>query len=253
MKLNHLKAVVTVMILSSTMVAYQNCARANFTGVEAEGPSLKVEDSGLDHVIVVDDEVIDQIIADNQQNAGDQPQIDQPAASDQAATDESSSEQQVADAAPAASNDQAASEEQSNQEVVNNEVVADEQAASEEAPALPEEESIAVEQPVYMANSDLIECAISSNKNKVIFGDNQLLELSSKNSKASRVCMTENACLNLVNNYAAARSCSLSSGAAQSDSQGQCAKVFSGSKGTCKGALALTDASVEKILGDMAK
>lgn len=104
----------------------------------------------------------------------------------------------------------------------------------------------------HMDSNDLVECEISGANAKVILGKSKLLEIGS-NDSATRVCMTENACLNLVNSYAAGHDASLALGAAKSNSQTQVAKIFPGSKGTCKNALPLTDTSVAALLAAMAQ
>ena len=104
----------------------------------------------------------------------------------------------------------------------------------------------------HMASNDLVECEIMGANAKVVLNKAKMLEIGSNKSE-TRVCMTENACLKMVNSYAASRDGALTLGAGKSISQSQVAKIFPGSKGTCKNAIALTDASVSKILAAMSK
>jgi len=97
----------------------------------------------------------------------------------------------------------------------------------------------------------LVECELISQKQKIIF-DQVLSEGSNKS--ATRVCMSENACLKLINSYAAKRDCKLSLGASDlQDSEGQCTKIFPGSKGTCRNAGTVSDDRVTEILDLMGK
>jgi hypothetical protein len=65
--------------------------------------------------------------------------------------------------------------------------------------------------------------------------------------------MSEFACLELVNGYAAARNCSLNSGPATTPgSNAQCTERFPGSRGTCHNATVLSDAEVMELLAGMA-
>jgi hypothetical protein len=101
-------------------------------------------------------------------------------------------------------------------------------------------------------SGSLVECELSSSKNKVVLSDSVTI---GSNAQTSRICMSENACLNLVNEYAASHDCSLAPGAATSPSSNgvQCTKVFPGSKGTCKNAKVLSDADVSALLVKLGK
>jgi hypothetical protein len=100
-------------------------------------------------------------------------------------------------------------------------------------------------------NSGLVECEIMSANSKIILSISNTLA-SGSNAAVSRICMSENACLKLINSYAASRSCKLAPGKPVSDSQTQCAKIFPGSKGTCKNARALSDSDIQNLLNKMA-
>lgn len=101
-------------------------------------------------------------------------------------------------------------------------------------------------------SGSLVECEFSSSKNKVVLSDSVTI---GSNAQTSRICMSENACLNLVNEYAVSHDCSLAPGAATSPSSNgvQCTKVFPGSKGTCKNAKVLSDADVSALLVKLGK
>ncbi|MNT06457.1 hypothetical protein D3C72_1411230 [compost metagenome] len=97
----------------------------------------------------------------------------------------------------------------------------------------------------------LVECELISPKQKIIF-DQVLSEGSNKS--ATRVCMSENACLKVINSYAAKRDCKLSLGASSlQDSESQCTRIFPGSKGTCRNAGVVSDEKVAEVLDLMGK
>jgi len=74
------------------------------------------------------------------------------------------------------------------------------------------------------------------------------------NKRKTRLCMSEGACLIVVNFYASARDCTLTPGAATTpDSNAQCTAVFPGSRGTCKNATVLSDQDIATILVEMAR
>ena len=98
---------------------------------------------------------------------------------------------------------------------------------------------------------DAVECELISSNQKIILGE--VLQIGS-NKQASRVCMSENACLRLINAYASQRDCNLSAGASSlAASEAQCTKIFPGSKGTCRNATLISDERVTEILNTMAK
>lgn len=97
--------------------------------------------------------------------------------------------------------------------------------------------------------SGAVECDLKAPNTKIILS--KTLEGAS-NASCSRVCMSEHACLQLINSYASARSCTLAAGPAQSSASGQCTAIFPGSKGTCKHAKILTDSEVLTLLGALA-
>jgi hypothetical protein len=99
-----------------------------------------------------------------------------------------------------------------------------------------------------MAGNGFVECDLKRPSSKIIFSDT--LSVGS-NAKATRVCMSENACLNLINAYASARNCTMAAGAASSEAKGQCTAIFPGSRGTCKKAQTLSDAQVGELLEKM--
>jgi hypothetical protein len=102
-------------------------------------------------------------------------------------------------------------------------------------------------------SSPLVECELAGAKKKIVFGSNDLLP--GTNASSSRICMSEDACLKIVNAYASERDCQLVSGpaAAGASASRQCTMVFPGSKGTCHNAKILSDSDIESILGKMSK
>jgi hypothetical protein len=73
------------------------------------------------------------------------------------------------------------------------------------------------------------------------------------NSSKSRVCMSENACLNIINKYAGEHSGNLVKGAATSKSSNHdtYTDIFPGSRGTCHDAESMSDDDVEGMLERM--
>ncbi|MGZ3743287.1 MAG: hypothetical protein ACXWRE_07220 [Pseudobdellovibrionaceae bacterium] len=99
---------------------------------------------------------------------------------------------------------------------------------------------------------DLVECELMSPSMKIKL--NQTFEGEHSNDSSTRVCMTENACLKILNTYAADHNCSMALGAATSTGNPtQCTEVFPGSKGTCHNAKVLSDDAISAILANMAK
>ncbi len=95
---------------------------------------------------------------------------------------------------------------------------------------------------------DKIECVVGHNFRIALKSS---LEESHSNSSESRLCMSEHACLNLVNAYATRRNCELKSGHETSNPSGDCTHIFQGSKGTCKNAHIAKDDDVKEILEKM--
>ncbi len=97
----------------------------------------------------------------------------------------------------------------------------------------------------------LVECELIAPNKKIVLDSS--LKVGS-NASETRTCMSEYACLRLINAYSAKRNCELTVGASElSDSEAQCTKIFPGSKGTCKKAGLLDDSQVEAILAQMGK
>ena len=97
--------------------------------------------------------------------------------------------------------------------------------------------------------TSVIECELGAPNVKITLSQ----DLSGgSNAENSRVCMSENACLNLVNTYAEARNCSLSLGLPTTLSAQNCTGIFPGSKGTCHKAQVLSDDEVANLLKKMA-
>ena len=100
--------------------------------------------------------------------------------------------------------------------------------------------------------ANLVECELGSSKNKIILSTSLVV---GSNAQVTRLCMSENACLKLVNAYAEARNCSISTGApmnsAMNSAAGSCTAIFPGSKGTCKNANVISDDQIVKILSAM--
>ncbi|MNL03461.1 hypothetical protein D3C87_1239990 [compost metagenome] len=98
---------------------------------------------------------------------------------------------------------------------------------------------------------NVVECELVSSKQKIILSD--VLQIGS-NASATRVCMSEHACLQLINAYSAKRDCQLSAGASSlAASESQCTRIFPGSKGTCRNATVISDEKVAQILEAMGK
>jgi hypothetical protein len=106
--------------------------------------------------------------------------------------------------------------------------------------------------PSNAANSELVECELGAPNVKIVLKGQLVGDAS--NSVATRVCMSSQACLSLVNAYAAARNCSLAVGApvAASPAGAICTQVFPGSNGTCNNAAVLSDSEIQAILAKMA-
>jgi hypothetical protein len=99
------------------------------------------------------------------------------------------------------------------------------------------------------SDSSLVECELGGSNAKIILSGSMVV---GSNAKDTRICMSENACLNLVNSFAQVRNCSLSQGAPLSDNiSASCTQVFPGSQGTCKNAQVLSDDDVSKLLLNM--
>jgi hypothetical protein len=98
----------------------------------------------------------------------------------------------------------------------------------------------------------MVECQLISPNMKIKLGQDFAGEHS--NGQSSRVCMSENACLKILNAYAANHSCSMASGVVTSPGNpAQCTEIFPGSKGTCHNAKIISDAEIVKILDAMGK
>lgn len=99
--------------------------------------------------------------------------------------------------------------------------------------------------------SGLVECELIHPNQKVILSG---VFLKGSNNSATRVCMSEHACLRIINEYASKRDCTLSLGASsEAASETQCTKIFPGSKGTCHNAAVVSDENVMGILSSMEK
>lgn len=102
-------------------------------------------------------------------------------------------------------------------------------------------------------DADIVECMIGHPNVKVTLTTSSFVPGS--NAVETRVCMSRNACLNIVNEYAAVRGCSLSKGGPTTPGLAgdQCTGIFPGSKGTCKNAKFLNDGAISTLLTEMAK
>lgn len=110
------------------------------------------------------------------------------------------------------------------------------------------------------ASNQIIELAATDPKIFLVGSSNQLVNNGDPNSndnsgdgtETGRVCMSQNACLVLMNSYASVRSCTLHTGAATASSTAtQCTAIFPGSLGTCKNATIVSDSQVAAILMTM--
>ncbi len=98
-------------------------------------------------------------------------------------------------------------------------------------------------------SNGLVECQLIDSKELVVLAAK--FQQQRSNSSKTRVCMSKQACLTLVNAHVAARDGKLVGAKTTEGSQKQCTKEFPGSKGTCNNADALTDAEVAEILASM--
>lgn len=114
----------------------------------------------------------------------------------------------------------------------------------------PSKDPISDEEPENQSeSSNLVECELIHPNQKVILSG---VFMKGSNNSATRVCMSENACLKLINEYASKRDCTLGLGASsESASETQCTKIFPGSKGTCHNAAVISDDNVMGILNSM--
>lgn len=99
---------------------------------------------------------------------------------------------------------------------------------------------------------DLVECQMLHPNKKVVLETS--MQVQHGNSSSIRICMSTNACLSLINEFAVKHSCSLDASApeAAADAQAQCTEIFPGSRGTCKNATILSDAQVSELLVKLA-
>jgi hypothetical protein len=100
--------------------------------------------------------------------------------------------------------------------------------------------------------SSLIECELGHPNKKVVFGTSFA---PGSNASSTRVCMSEDSCLKVINAYAAVRDCALNLGPASSSASpnSQCTKIFPGSKGTCHNAKVMSDQEIASVLQAMGK
>jgi len=95
-----------------------------------------------------------------------------------------------------------------------------------------------------VASGKIVECQMLHPNRKIVLSSD--LEMSPSNASSTRVCMSEKACLDIINDYAVTHNCSLAPGkdSAAADPQLQCTEIFPGSKGTCHNATILSDQQV---------
>jgi hypothetical protein len=111
----------------------------------------------------------------------------------------------------------------------------------------PEDEE---ENPEVADSSNLVECELNSPSLKIKIS----LAAEHSNGQSARVCMSENACLKLINDYAAGHNNSMEKGPETSPgSPAKCTKIFPGSKGTCHNARVLSDEQIAGVLAEMGK
>jgi hypothetical protein len=101
------------------------------------------------------------------------------------------------------------------------------------------------------SGTGIVECVLGGPSVKVVLSETFQ---PGSNARRTRVCMTQNACLVLLNTYTTQRGCTLNSGAPTTpDSTAQCTGIFPGSRGTCKHAQVVTDEQLSAILTGMAE
>gem|GEM_PF-4245363 len=100
------------------------------------------------------------------------------------------------------------------------------------------------------SSSDLVECELNASAKITL---EHFFEAETRNDADDRVCMSSHACLNLLNDYALARNCSLDLGAPSTahSANAACTAVFPGSVGTCQHAKTLSDSAVVALLAAM--
>lgn len=98
-------------------------------------------------------------------------------------------------------------------------------------------------------SDELVECELGAPSEKIEESGTTAIVAQNGNDSSDRICMSSNACLNLINAYAVARGCSLALGAATTpNATGQCTMIFPGSQGTCNNASVVSDADIASIL-----
>ena len=105
----------------------------------------------------------------------------------------------------------------------------------------------------HSCNDSLVECSLGEGCHsvKIVLAASLV---TGANHSSSRLCMSKNACLKIINAYAQARNCSLSAGKPTTlGSKKQCVSAFPGSSGSCRNAQVISDAQVEDLLTKMSQ
>lgn len=244
----NIRTAVLATLAGVTILAFQNCAPTQFKEAsDSVGMSLSVADDGSpQNEIIPPQEPQQPEVAVNdgeQREPSDDGIIAGPAATP-AAEDEVVSEPKNNDGEVAKGPEQDMPKSEPQQPSQSDEQQPAPQVASDDGPKKPEQNQVHDQEQ----EENLVECDMGRANSKIIL--NSFLKASPSNSSATRVCMSENACLKIINEFAAKRDCSLSN-SASAPSGKQCTDIFPGSRGTCKNAAKISDAQVADILKSM--
>ncbi len=101
------------------------------------------------------------------------------------------------------------------------------------------------------SNLNSVECVLTGLNEKIAL--TSVLEVGS-NASSTRVCMSSQACLRLINDYAATHNCRLTLGKSTSSNNNnlKCTGISPASKVTCNNARTLSDTELINILASMA-
>jgi hypothetical protein len=91
----------------------------------------------------------------------------------------------------------------------------------------------------------VVECEMLSPNSKITLSEELAL---AANKSSTRICMSEYACVKILNDFAVKHNCSLDKNEQASSAGTQCTKIFPGSKGTCHNATVLSDDEVKELL-----
>lgn len=257
MTLQTKKTVLLLGIVGATILGFQNCSNVNFE----KDPNAPAMDYRFESVspsdIIVDNAMGVEPVGGDGQAAGEQqeqPVVDQDK-DDVAYPVEDQKEDYVKD-------EEVVKDEEEMEEVVEVEdkkngkrdEMAENGKKNEENSSATGNQDKENEKKRDVASNNgqnLVECQLIESKELIVLAEK--FQSQRSNSSKTRVCMSEQACLTLVNAHVAARDGKLVGAKTTEGSTKQCTKAFNGSKGTCNNADALTDAEVVELLAELAK